>query len=78
VGKRKKRLHGKVEKIIKPVFSGAPEKAQITIAEGEELYREVRVENVLTDEAGEEVGLKPGADVDVVVEADSDATQKKP
>jgi molybdopterin-binding protein len=78
MGKKRKKLHGKVEKIIKPVVSGGPEKAQISIVEGEELYREVRVENVLTDETGEEVGLKPGADVDVVVEADSNATTKKP
>jgi hypothetical protein len=36
------------------------------------------IENVLTDENGEKVRLKPGADVDVVVEADTDATTKMP
>jgi hypothetical protein len=36
--------------------------------------REIRVENVLTDENGEKVRLKLGADIDVVVEADTDAT----
>jgi len=30
----------------------------------------------LTNEYGEKVGLKPGADVDVIVEADTDATTK--
>ena len=51
----------------------APEKAQINISEADELYREVRIENELTDEAGEKAKLKPGAEVDVVIEADSDA-----
>jgi hypothetical protein len=42
------------------------------------LYREIRVENVVTGENGEEAQLKPGAEVDVIVEADSSATTKKP
>lgn len=41
------------------------------------MYREIRIENGLTDEGGKEVSLKPGAEVDVVVEADTDATTKK-
>jgi hypothetical protein len=36
------------------------------------------VENVLTDENGEKVRLKPGAEVDVILEADTGATTKKP
>ena len=39
--------------------------------------RKIRIENVVTDEIGEQARLKPGAKVDVVVEADSDATIKK-
>ena len=53
-----------------------PEKAQISVEEAEDLYREIRVENVVTDDKGEKARLKPGASVDVVVEAESDATQK--
>jgi hypothetical protein len=64
--------------VLKPLLSDEPEKAQISVHEGEELYREIRIENVLTDETGEKVRLKPGADVDVVVEADTDATIKMP
>jgi hypothetical protein len=37
-----------------------------------------RIENILTDENGEKVRLNPGADVDVIVEADTDATTKMP
>jgi len=33
---------------------------------------------VVTNEKGEQAHLKPGAKVDVVVEADLDATTKKP
>ena len=54
-----------------------PEKAQISVAEADELYREIRVENALTDDNGERVRLKPGAEVDVILEADTDATTKK-
>jgi hypothetical protein len=78
MGRKRKRLRGTVEKIIEPGPSGEPEKAQIDIQDADELYREIRVENVVTDEKGEEAQLKPGAEVDVIVEADSSATMKKP
>lgn len=69
-------MRGKVEKIIPPIMPTEPEKAQISVEEAEDLYREIRVENVVTDDKGEKARLKPGASVDVVVEAESDATQK--
>lgn len=75
---KRKRLHGKVAKVIKSAYPNQPETAQIEITEGEDLYREVRIENEVTDEHGEKAALKPGADVDVIVEADSNATMKKP
>lgn len=76
-GKKRKKLHGTVEKIIKPINPNMPEKAQISIETADELYREIRVENVLEDEQEKEAQLKPGANVDVVIEADSDATIRK-
>ncbi len=78
MGKKRKKMRGTVEKIIKPVSPMDTEKAQISIPEADDLYREVRIENVVTDETGEKVGFKPGADVDVIIEADSSATMKKP
>jgi hypothetical protein len=63
-------LPGTVEKIIKSPDPTAPEKAQITVEGAEELYREVRIDNVLKDENGEKVALKEGAKVDVTIEAD--------
>ena len=76
--KKRKRLHGIVKKIIKPIALNEPEKAEISVEEADDLYREIRVENVLTDENNENVSLKPGAAVDIVLEADTDATTKKP
>ena len=73
-----KTLTGTVEKIIKPTHPGMPETAQIAIDQAEELYREIRVTNVLENEDGEKVGLKPGAPVEVTIEADPKDTVKKP
>ena len=60
-----------VEKIIKPPDPRMPEKAQITIEQGADpLYRKSESKTlVFTDEAGREVKLKPGAKVEVTVEA---------
>jgi len=75
--KKRKKMRGTVQKVIKPIVPGETEKAQINLEEADDLYREIRVENALTDEDGEKVRLKPGAEVDVVIEADSNATTKK-
>lgn len=72
-------LPGTVEKVIpaRPPFE--PEKAQISVEGGEEFYKEIRVENTLKDSDGKEVKLKPGAEVEVTIEAEKDATiEKKP
>jgi hypothetical protein len=70
-------LPGTVEKIIESTHPSEPEKAQISIEGGDVLYREIRIENTLTDENGEEVALKKGAEVEVTVEAEKDATTPK-
>ena len=68
---------GKVQRIIKPAHREDVEKAEITINNADHLYKELRIENTLHDEKNKPVKLKPGADVDVVVEADADATVPK-
>ncbi len=70
-------LPGTVEKIIKPSAPSEPEKAQIAIEGADDLYKEIRIENSLTTENGDEVRLKKGAQVDVTVEADPEATSPK-
>jgi hypothetical protein len=69
---------GSVQRIIKPFVSGQPEKAEIALEDGDELYREIRIENTLTDAEGKQVALKQGAEVDVTVEADPKDTVEKP
>jgi hypothetical protein len=70
-------LPGTVEKVIKSPDPSEPEKAQISIEGADDLYREIRIENTLTDENGDQVSLKKGAEVEVTVEADKDATSPK-
>jgi hypothetical protein len=70
-------LPATVEKIIKSPSPSVPEKAQIAVDGADHLYRELRIENTLTDENGEKVGLKQGAEVEVTVEADRGATRPK-
>jgi hypothetical protein len=70
-------LPGKVEKIIESAGPSEPEKAEISIEGADPLYQEIRIENSLTDENGDEVRLKKGADVDVTVEAEKNATTPK-
>ncbi len=70
-------LPGTVEKIIPSVHPSEPEKAQIGVEGADQLYREIRVENALQDEDGNQVALKLGAQVDVTIEADVGATRPK-
>src|ERR1700688_4856244 len=59
-------LPGTVEKIIKSPYSDEPEKAQISVEGADHLYREIRIDNTLTNENGDEVSLKRGAHVEVI------------
>lgn len=68
---------GTVAKIIPSPDPREPDKAETVLHDGDPLYREIRIENTLQNADGEEVGLKPGAPLDVTVEADSDDTVKK-
>ena len=76
--KKRNKLRGTVKKVIKPSYSTGKEKAEIDIKEADDLYREIRVDNEVTDDRGEKASLKEGAEIDVILEADSDATLKTP
>jgi hypothetical protein len=78
MAKKRKKLKGTVQKIIKPLRPSEPEKAQIDIQGADDLYREIGIDNEVADEKGDKAQLKEGAVVDVIVEADSSATVKKP
>ena len=68
---------GKVEKVIKAVVPNEKDKAEIHIPSAEPLYQEIRIDNELKDSEGETVELKPGADVEIHIEADKSGTSKR-
>jgi hypothetical protein len=68
-------IPGTVDKLIASPRPNQPEKAQIAI-EGDHGYRDLRIENSLTDEHGDEVKLKKGEHVDVTVAARPDVVKR--
>ena len=65
-------LPGTVEKIIPSVSPTEADTVQIGLETPHDLYREVRIENTLTNESGDKVSLKPGAPVEVTITAEAD------
>jgi hypothetical protein len=70
-------MPGTVDKIIPSPGPSQPEKAQIAIGEADHGYQDLRIENTLTDENGEDVRLKKGAHVEVTVTAEPAAAIKE-
>jgi hypothetical protein len=70
-------LPGTVEQIIRSPFPSEPDKAEIAVEGADDLYREIRIENTLIDENGNEVSLKEGAQVDVTIAAEPEHTTEK-
>jgi hypothetical protein len=61
-------MPGKVDKIIRSPSPNKPEKAQIAVDIPEkQRHRDLRIENALVDEHGDDVKLKKGAQVEVTV-----------
>jgi hypothetical protein len=65
-------IPGTVKKIIPSPRTNLPEKAQIAVAGATRPYRELRIENTLTDEHGDDVRLKKGTHVEITVTANDD------
>jgi hypothetical protein len=61
-------LAGRVDKIISRV-ADIPERLQIVITDGEDLYREIRVENRFLDSKGNVLFLRVGDPVTLTIEA---------
>jgi hypothetical protein len=60
-------MPGTVKKIIPSLRPNQPETAQIAVDGADRLHRNLRFENTLTDEHGDDVKLKKGAQVEVTV-----------
>ena len=65
-------MPGIVDKIIPSLHTSQPEKAQIAVDVTDQRYRNLQIENRVTDEHGDDVKLKKGAHVDVTVTAKAD------
>ncbi len=65
-----------VQKIIVDPYT-KKEKAEIAVHGADDLYREIRIDNTVEDESGHKARLKQGAEVDVTVEAEPQATIPK-
>jgi hypothetical protein len=63
-------MPGTVDKIISSPRPSQPEKAQIAVEGADHRDQDLRIENTLTDEHGDDVKLKKGAHVEVTVTAD--------
>jgi hypothetical protein len=66
-------MPGIVDKIIPATRRSQLEKAQISVGGAHRPHRNIRIENELIDENGDDVKLKKGARVDVTVTADPQA-----
>lgn len=60
-------MPGTVDKIIPSRPPNQPEKAQIAVDGAHHRHGDLRIENMLTDEHGDDVKLKKGAHVEVTV-----------
>jgi hypothetical protein len=63
-------MPGTVGKLIPSPGPSQPEEAQIAVDGPDHRYRDLRIENTLTDEHGDDVKLKKGANVEVAVTAE--------
>lgn len=63
-------MPGRVDKIIPSPRPSQPEKAQIGVHGAGHRHQNIRIENTLTDEHGDDVRLKKGALVAVTVAAE--------
>jgi hypothetical protein len=60
-------MAGTVNRIVQSSHPNQREKAQITVDLPDRKYRDLRIENALTDEHGRDVKLKKGAQVEITV-----------
>jgi hypothetical protein len=70
-------MPGTVSRIVSSPGPKQPEKAQIAVDGADRGYRDLRIENVLTDEHGDDVRLKKGAEVEITVTAESHVDRRK-
>jgi hypothetical protein len=66
-----------VSKIVKPIVADQPEKVEIAVEVADDLFREIRIQNTLTDVDGGSVSLTKGAQLEITLEAQAKYTVKR-
>jgi hypothetical protein len=70
-------MPGTVDKIIPSPHPSQREQAQIAVEGADRQKQDLRIENTLTDEHGDDVKLKKGAHVEVTITAEPTASTAK-
>lgn len=70
-------MPGTVDKIIPSPHPSQPDQAQIAVEGADRQKQDLRIENTLTDEHGDDVKLKKGAHVEVTITAEPTASTAK-
>ena len=60
-------LSGTIQKLIRALDPDKPDKVQIVVRGADDLYREIRVDNIFQNEEGDLVNLAPGDEVEITV-----------
>jgi hypothetical protein len=66
-----------VNKVMPSAYLNQPDKVEISIPAADPLFREVRLENSVTNLDGQIVALKSGAHLEITIEADARDTVKQ-
>ena len=66
-----KTVPAKVNKVVKPYTAGEPDRVEIGVVEGEDLFREIRIENSFMDVDGTPMSLQTGTELELTFEAET-------
>ena len=69
-------MSGIVDRIIPSPRPSQPEQANIIVDAPDKRYRDIRIENTLIDEHGDDVSLKKGAHVEVTLTSKNEGDSK--
>ena len=66
-----KAVPAKVNKVVRPYSASEPDRVEIAVVEGEDLFREIRIENTFMDVDGTPMSLRTGTDLEVTFEVET-------
>ncbi len=66
-----KTVPAKVNKVVRPYSASEPDRVEIAVVEGEDLFREIRIENSFMDVDGTPMSLQTGTELELTFEAET-------